>query len=122
MIWQNFEVACITDFEGAAVGPRELDVGWWLMFDRWMHEGSGEARLPGEPGRSEQRTMYEQAAGVSIGDTTWYEIFSALRFAVTVVQVMNRWVARGAIPHDQTVWRDNPATAVLADLFEEVSK
>ena len=94
MIWQNFEVACITDFEGAAVGPRELDVGWWLMFDRWMHEGSGEARLPGEPGRSEQRTMYEQAAGVSIGDTTWYEIFSALRFAVTVVQVMNRWVAR----------------------------
>ena len=122
MIWQNFEVACITDFEGAAVGPRELDVGWWLMFDRWMHEGSGEARLAGEPGRSEQRTMYEQAAGVSIGDTTWYEIFSALRFAVTVVQVMNRWVARGAIPQDQTVWRDNPATAVLADLFEEVSK
>ena len=122
MIWQNFEVACITDFEGAAVGPRELDVGWWLMFDRWMHEGSGEARLPGEPERSEQRTMYEQAAGVSIGDTTWYEIFSALRFAVTVVQVMNRWVARGAIPHDQTVWRDNPATVVLADLFEEVSK
>jgi aminoglycoside phosphotransferase (APT) family kinase protein len=122
MIWQNFEVACITDFEGAALGPRELDVGWWLMFDRWMHEGSGEARLAGEPERSEQRTMYEQAAGVSIGDTTWYEIFSALRFAVTVVQVMNRWVARGAIPEDQTVWRDNPATAVLADLFEEVTR
>jgi aminoglycoside phosphotransferase (APT) family kinase protein len=122
MIWQNFEVACITDFEGAALGPRELDVGWWLMFDRWMHEGSGEARLPGEPGRSEQRALYEQAAGISIGDTTWYEIFSALRFAVTVVQVMNRWVARGTVPPDQTVWRDNPATAVLADLFEEVRR
>jgi aminoglycoside phosphotransferase (APT) family kinase protein len=122
MIWQNFEVACITDFEGAALGPRELDVGWWLMFDRWMHEGSGEARLPGEPDRAEQRTMYEQAAGTSIGDTTWYEIFSALRFAVTVVSVMNRWVARGAVPADQTVWRDNPATAVLAQLFEEVGR
>jgi aminoglycoside phosphotransferase (APT) family kinase protein len=122
MIWQNFQVACITDFEGAAFGPRELDVGWWLMFDRWMHEGSGQARLAGEPERPEQRTMYERAAGVSIGDTTWYEIFSALRFAVTVVQVMNRWVARGAIPPDQIVWRDNPATAVLADLFEEVRR
>jgi aminoglycoside phosphotransferase (APT) family kinase protein len=120
MIWQNFEVACITDFEGAALGPRELDVGWWLMFDRWMHEGSGEPRLAGEPGRAEQRTLYEQAAGRSIGNTAWYEIFSALRFAVTVVQVMNRWVARGAVPEDQTVWRDNPATAVLAELFEEV--
>jgi aminoglycoside phosphotransferase (APT) family kinase protein len=122
MIWQNFEVACITDFEGAALGPRELDVGWWLMFDRWMHEGSGVARLAGEPARAEQRTMYEQAAGVAIGSTTWYEVFSALRFAVTVVQVMNRWVARGAVPQDQTVWRDNPATAVLADLFEEVGR
>jgi aminoglycoside phosphotransferase (APT) family kinase protein len=121
MIWQSFEVACVTDFEGAALGPRELDVGWWLMFDRWMHEGSGEVRLTGEPERAEQRTIYEQASGVSIGNTTWYEVFSALRFAVTVVQVMNRWVARGAIPHDQTVWRDNPATAVLADLFEEVT-
>jgi aminoglycoside phosphotransferase (APT) family kinase protein len=122
MIWQNFEVACITDFEGAALGPRELDVGWWLMFDRWMHEGSGVARLDGEPERAEQRTMYEQAAGVSIGDTTWYEVFSALRFAVTAVQVMNRAVARGAMPADQTVWRDNPATALMADLLEEVTK
>jgi aminoglycoside phosphotransferase (APT) family kinase protein len=120
MIWQNFEVGCITDFEGAALGPRELDVGWWLMVDRWMHEGSDVARLAGEPERSEQRAMYEQAAGTSLGSTTWYEVFSALRFATTVVQVMNRWVARGAIPSDQTIWRDNPATAVLADLFEEV--
>jgi aminoglycoside phosphotransferase (APT) family kinase protein len=118
MIWQDFRVACLTDFEGSALGPRELDVGWWLMFDRWMHEGSGIARLAGEPDRSEQRAIYEEAAGTSIGGTIWYEVFSALRFATTVVQVMNRWVARGAVPEDQTVWRDNPATAVLADLFE----
>jgi aminoglycoside phosphotransferase (APT) family kinase protein len=121
MIWQDFQVACITDFEGAALGPRELDVGWWLMFDRWMHEGSDIARLAGEPDRSEQRAIYEKEAGTSIGSTIWYEIFSALRFATTVVQVMNRWVARGAVPEDQTVWRDNPATAVLADLFEEAT-
>jgi aminoglycoside phosphotransferase (APT) family kinase protein len=121
MIWQDFHVACLTDFEGASLGPRELDVGWWLMFDRWMHEGSDIARLAGEPDRSEQRAIYEKEAGTSVGSTIWYEIFSALRFATTVVQVMNRWVARGAVPEDQTVWRDNPATAVLADLFEEAT-
>jgi aminoglycoside phosphotransferase (APT) family kinase protein len=121
MIWQDFEVASITDFEGAALGPRELDVGWWLMFDRWMHEGSGAPRLAGEPDRSEQRVIYEKAAGTSVGSTIWYEIFAALRFAVTVVHVMNRWVVRGAMPEDQTVWRDNPATAVLSDLLDEVT-
>ncbi|HEX4218641.1 MAG TPA: phosphotransferase family protein [Acidimicrobiales bacterium] len=121
MIWQDFQVACLTDFEGAALGPRALDVGWWLMCDRWMHEGSGTARLAGEPVRSEQRAIYEEAAGTSVGGTIWYEVFSALRFATTVVQVMNRWVARGAVPKDQTVWRDNPATAVLADLLNEAT-
>ncbi len=121
MIWQDFRVACITDFEGAALGPRELDVGWWLMFDYWMHEGSGTARLAGEPDRSQQRAIYERSAGTSIGATTWFEIFSALRFATTVVHVMNRWVARGAVPEDQTLWRDNPATAVLAALLKEAT-
>jgi aminoglycoside phosphotransferase (APT) family kinase protein len=121
MIWQDFRVACITDFEGAAIGPRELDVGWWLMFDRWMHEASGVARLAGEPDRSEQQALYEAAAGVSVGSTIWYEVFSALRFATTVVQVMNRWVARGAVPEDQTIWRDNPATAVMSELLDELS-
>jgi aminoglycoside phosphotransferase (APT) family kinase protein len=91
------------------------------MFDRWMHEGSGAARLAGEPDRSEQSEMYEKAAGISIGSTTWYEIFAALRFAVTVVHVTNRWVVRGAMPADQTVWRDNPATAVLSDLLDEMT-
>jgi aminoglycoside phosphotransferase (APT) family kinase protein len=91
------------------------------MFDRWMHEISGIAGLPGEPDRAEQRAEYERVAGVAIGDTAWYEVFSALRFATTVVLVMNRWVARGAMPDDQVIWRDNPATAVLADLMKEVS-
>jgi hypothetical protein len=34
---------------------------------------------------------------------------------------MNRWVARGAVPEDNTIWRENPATEVLADLFDAVT-
>jgi aminoglycoside phosphotransferase (APT) family kinase protein len=119
VIWQEFKVACLTDFEGAALGPRELDVGWWLMVDRWMHEGSDAPRLTGEPDRPAQRELYERAAGVSLGPTIWFEVFAALRFATTVVHVMNRWVLRGAVPEDQTIWRDNPATTVLDALCKE---
>ena len=121
MIWQDSQVACVTDFEGAALGPRELDVGWWLMFDRWMHESSGVARLAGEPDRPEQRALYEQRAQVALGPTGWFEVFAALRFATTVVHVMNRWVAKGAVAPDHTIWRDNPATEVLADLMTETA-
>ena len=105
-------------------GPRPPGAGCGLV----AHVRPLDARRFGHrPGWPENRTgrsnwtIYEEAAGTSIGGTTWYEVFSALRFATTVVQVMNRWVARERCPTDQTVWRDNPATAVLADLFEEVT-
>ena len=120
MIWRDFRCVCVTDFENVAIAPRELDLGWWLMFDRWSHESFGVPRLPGEPTREEQRELYARAAGRAVCDTTWYEIFAAARYCAIVVRIMNRSVARGELPADQTIWRDNPATACLAQLLDEI--
>jgi len=117
MIWRDFRCACVTDFENVAIAPPELDLGWWLMFDRWSHECFGAPRLPGEPTRDEQRAYYERCAGRPVADTTWYEIFGAVRYCAIVVHVMNRSVARGELPADQTIWRDNPASTCLAQLL-----
>lgn len=119
MIWQGFRCACVTDFENVAIAEPELDLGWWLMFDRWSHECFGVPRLPGEPTREEQRALYESKAGRAVGDTTWYEVFGAVRYCAIVVRVMNRSVARGELPADQTIWRDNPASTCLQQLLEE---
>jgi len=117
MIWRDFRCACVTDFENVAIAPPELDLGWWLMFDRWSHECFGVARLPGEPTRDEQLAHYARCAGRPVTDTTWYEIFAAARYCAIVVRVMNRSVARGELPADQTIWRDNPASTCLAQLL-----
>jgi aminoglycoside phosphotransferase (APT) family kinase protein len=74
MIWRDFRCVCTTDFENVAIAPPELDLGWWLMFDRWSHECFGVPRLPGEPTRDEQRDFYIRRAGRPVADTTWYEI------------------------------------------------
>jgi aminoglycoside phosphotransferase (APT) family kinase protein len=119
MIWEGFRCACVTDFENVAIAPPELDLGWWLMFDRWSHECFGVPRLPGEPTRDEQRAYYARCVGRPVADTTWYEIFGAVRYCAIVVRVMNRSVARGELPADQTIWLDNPASTCLAQLLEE---
>jgi hypothetical protein len=67
---------------------------------------------PGEPTRAEQVAIYEQASGRTVGDTAWYEVFAALRFATTAVLVMNRYDAQGVMPEGHTYWRDNPATQI----------
>jgi aminoglycoside phosphotransferase (APT) family kinase protein len=118
MIWRDFRCVCVTDWEAAAIAPPELDLGWWLMFDRSCHEVPGVPRLDGEPTREEQRELYEVAAGRAIGDTWLYEVFAAARYCAIVVRVMNRAVERGHMPADHTIWRENPAATCLDQLME----
>lgn len=114
MIWgPDFTCRCATDFEAASIGPAESDVGWWLLFDRTMHESVGRERLPGDIGRAAQKAVYEQAAGRDLGDLHYWEVFAGFRYAAIVVKVMNRAVARGLLPADQEIWLHNPAADAL---------
>lgn len=119
IIWRDDRAACLTDFEAASIAPAEVDLGWWLMFDRWCHESYGAPRRDGEISRDAQRTLYEEVSGRTVGDTTWYEVFAAARYTAIVVRVMNRLVVRGLMPADQTVWLENPATVCLQQMIEE---
>lgn len=119
MLFDGDRVLCITDFENIAVAPKEIDLGWWLLFDRTMHESIGQARLPGEPSRQEQRELYAEAAGIEVPDTFYYELLAGVRYAAIVVRVMNRLVGRGVLPADQIIWRENPASAALRQILDE---
>ncbi|HZP29789.1 MAG TPA: phosphotransferase family protein [Acidimicrobiia bacterium] len=120
MIWQGTRCVCATDFEAASIASPDQDLGWWLMFDRWSHETFGVGRLDGEPTRDEQRRIYAEWAGVEVPDTTFHEVFAAVRYTAIVVRVMNRTVARGLLPPDQTIWIDNPSTLCLSQILDEV--
>ena len=119
IIWKGTNPACLTDFEAACMGPPEFDLGWWLMFDRTMHELAGIERLDGDPTRDEQRKMYFSYAGREERDTSAHELFAAARYCVIVVRVMNRLDQRGLLPADSMVWRDNPATECLKMVLDE---
>ena len=45
VFWDGATPTCLTDFEGATIAPAEFDLGWFLMFDRWIHESCGNPRL-----------------------------------------------------------------------------
>jgi aminoglycoside phosphotransferase (APT) family kinase protein len=118
IIWKDFEPASVTDWEAAAIAPAELDLGWWLMFDRSCHEVGDIERLEGEPTRDEQRDLYAEAVGRDVGDTALYELLAAYRYAAIVVRILNRWVERGVFPADHTIWLENPAATCLHQLLE----
>jgi aminoglycoside phosphotransferase (APT) family kinase protein len=119
IIFRDFAPVCVTDFEASFIGSPEMDLGWWLMFDRTTHEG--DVRLEGDPDRDEQRRLYFELSGRDPVDTTWHEVFAAARYCVIVVRVMNRWEERGDLPADHTIWLENPASTALATLLDELA-
>jgi aminoglycoside phosphotransferase (APT) family kinase protein len=118
IIWRDGEVANITDFEAAAIAPPQQDLGWWLMFDRTMHDVVGAPRLPGDLTREEQCDLYASISGRDVSDIRWWQIFAAARYCTIVVRVMNRAVDRGLMPADQQIWLTNPASDALAQLLD----
>lgn len=119
IIYRGAEPVCITDFENAALAPAEFDLGWWLLFDRTMHEVVGRERRPGDISRDEQRALYCDFAGRDVGDTRFFEVFAGVRYSAIVVRVMNRAVERGFFPPDHEIWRNNPAVSALEQVLEE---
>lgn len=121
IIWQNFEPACLTDFENVAIAPAEVDLGWWLMFHRTCHEVLGVELLPGEPSIEEQGEIYAGFAGREPVNLPYFELLAAARYAAIVVRVMNRTVERGLLPADHVVWRENPPANLLEPLLERAN-
>jgi aminoglycoside phosphotransferase (APT) family kinase protein len=119
IIFRDHEVVAITDFENIAVAPKEIDVGWWMLFDRTMHEAIGNDRPPGEPTRQQARELYAELAGTPTPDTFYCEVLGGVRYSAIVVRVMNRMVDRGQLPADQTIWLNNPAATALSQLLDK---
>jgi aminoglycoside phosphotransferase (APT) family kinase protein len=119
IIYDGTRCACAMDFEGASIAPPELDLGWWLFFDRTMHEGAGQGRAPGDPTRADQREIYAQASGRDLGDLHWFEVLAGVKYSTIVVRVMNRAADRGELDPEGTFWRRNMIVDCLTEVLGE---
>ena len=110
---------CTTDFEGATIAPAEFDLGWFLSFDRLIHEACGNPRLDGEPTREELVGVYEQALGRRAVGVRWHEAFGAARYCTLVLRIMNRLEERGLLPPGSDLYLGGGVTDALRMQLEE---
>ena len=105
MMFRDFEPVAVLDWEMAAVGPREIDLGWMIYLHRFLDDIAVDAGLPGLPGfmrRSDVATTYESAARYRPRDLDFFTLYAALRHAVVMSRVARRQVLFGeiAMPDD----------------------
>jgi aminoglycoside phosphotransferase (APT) family kinase protein len=85
----DLSVVALFDWETAGTGPPDIDLGWWLMFERFLCEALGFTRLPGVPDDDEIVRRYVEFGGALTGDIAYYQLVAAF-----VLSLINNRLAR----------------------------
>jgi aminoglycoside phosphotransferase (APT) family kinase protein len=106
----DLSVAAVLDWEMAALGPPEMDVAWWILFEEVFTSCQGIPRADGIPAADELRERYVAFGGRPMGDLFYYEILGWVRLILTCVRMM-----APNVEDDPEVLADQAFIRLLAD-------
>jgi aminoglycoside phosphotransferase (APT) family kinase protein len=98
MIFDDFVPVAVLDWEMAGLGPREIDLAWFLFIHRFFQDLAELFEQPGLPDvalREDIVSTYEQRSGHPVRDLDWYLMYAALRYAIVLSQVKRRMIHFG---------------------------
>ena len=124
-IFRDFEVVASIDWEMAALGNPQCDLGWWLFVDLIAIAGNGipgmaRPRLEGLPSHEETVARWEEEFGYKAEHLHFYQVFAGLRFACVMIRVMGQQAHYGTFPIEAKpiLQRNNVVTHHLAELLD----
>jgi aminoglycoside phosphotransferase (APT) family kinase protein len=105
IIYRGFEPAAVLDWEMAAFGPRELDVGWFVFLHRFFQDIAEFFGLEGLPDflrRSDVEHCYQELSGYPLREMDFYLVYAALRHAIVMARIKRRMIHFGEdeVPDD----------------------
>ncbi|HJQ44254.1 MAG TPA: phosphotransferase family protein [Jatrophihabitantaceae bacterium] len=98
MIFDDFTPVAVLDWEMAGLGPREIDVAWFLYIHRFFQDLAELFQQPGLPDvarRVDIVETYERLSGHTLRDFDWYLMYAGLRYAIVMSQVKRRMIHFG---------------------------
>ena len=98
MMFVDFQVTAVLDWEMAGVAPPEVDLGWMAYLHLFFQDISSSLGLPGIPDFMQAKDLavtYEAATGRAPGDLRWHIAYAAMRHGVIMRRVTERAVLFG---------------------------
>ncbi|MDQ3147408.1 MAG: phosphotransferase family protein [Actinomycetota bacterium] len=98
VLYRGFEPAAVLDWEMAALGPAEIDLGWFIFLHRFFEDLAAGAGLPGMPDflrRDDVAGTYESLSGHAPRDLDFYTLYAALRHGAVMSRVQRRAIYFG---------------------------
>ncbi|MFI6497282.1 phosphotransferase family protein [Nonomuraea typhae] len=101
VMYRDFLPVAVLDWEMAAAGPRELDLGWMIFLHRFFQDITEALELPGMPDfmrREDVCHAYRELTGHDPRDMDFYETYAALRHGIIMARVWQRRIHFGEQP------------------------
>lgn len=98
MMFVDFEVSAVLDWEMAGVAPPEIDVGWMAYLHRFFQDITTDLGEPGLPDFLTPRDLaatYTEVSGRPLGDLRWPMAYAAMRHGIIMRRVLERSVHFG---------------------------
>jgi aminoglycoside phosphotransferase (APT) family kinase protein len=98
VMYRQFEPVAVFDWEMAGLGPRELDLGWFIYLHRFFEDIAANAGLPGMPHflrRDDVAATYESLTRHTPRDLDFYTLYAALRQAIIMARIQRRAIHFG---------------------------
>ncbi|HWC78408.1 MAG TPA: phosphotransferase family protein [Pseudonocardiaceae bacterium] len=95
IIFDEFTPVAVLDWEMAALGPRELDLGWLIFIHRFFQDIAEMFDHPGLPDflrREDVLTCYRDRTGHVPRDLDFYLVYAALRHAIVMARIKRRMI------------------------------
>ena len=124
MLFTGTSVTGALDWEKAMVGPREIDLAWFLYVDRHHSEAVRLPRLPGLPDATETVARYQELTGHELRDLPYFEVLSGYHFALLMIKALALLIEFGLLPEDvgAAYVRDNSSTQLLRGALADVAR
>ncbi|KAA9166185.1 phosphotransferase family protein [Amycolatopsis acidicola] len=100
ILYEDFAPRAVLDWEMAALGPREIDLGWYVFLHRFFQDIAESANVPGLPDfarRDDVVETYEDRTGYRVREFDWYLVYAAVRHGVVMSQIARRMIHFGEL-------------------------
>jgi aminoglycoside phosphotransferase (APT) family kinase protein len=118
MIFDDFSCVAVLDWEMTCLGQPEMDLGWWLYFDRQFTETINLERPAGFPSREDTIARYGKLLGREMENVEYYEVFAGFRFALVLARLGGLLKDSDILPIDSDFETNNLATQLLATMLD----
>jgi aminoglycoside phosphotransferase (APT) family kinase protein len=98
ILYAGLEPVAVLDWEMAALGPRELDLGWMIFLHRFFDDLAQGMGMPGMPqllARERAAATYAELSGHAPRDLDWYTLYAALRHGIIMTRIALRAIRFG---------------------------